>query len=753
MSAKRLAIAFASVLLSLVVLEAAAQFELPKRIPRIPLPGLDRIPGMDKLLGKEVPVTTSLPDVLTEVPFLDFYTTKFPMSAGYAERGSDGQFSLAPGAWTYQAQSYCLKAGTHGPGRGEGYGYAPLKGPKAPIVQSILRRSVDHPEIKQNDVQYLLWAIIARAKLSEMSRENQATAAKLLTPKEMFDLNGGALGILPESAKAKLMADLPPALKAILEAENRIRQMVTQANASFAEVERVAVLLGEPAPDAADRMDLPRQRWSYHPDGYFIRFDPHGYSSTNVDIYVPKPYTIVRDRKDRIVLISDDEGRRIDILYTPSTVKVEASMRAYRFDRVRFADASIGKASVVGEWKKTGWTLVGVPDDSNTVAGETLVMTDISTRLVSSRKRAREFENVVKQVGQRGQKSSPQALVRDLVDLAHLQDALSALPAKKTDKRVAQQLDQVAEAWQYTLQRGVTERADQRASLFPPEGPGESASRAGGGNVDVDPSENVGVPGQTGRQRLGQSARCGKECGCDRKKFCSDLNAAISTLAREMSNATSTRASIAQAGQQKLKDLAKGLCDNPELAGQIQDMINQLNSASSGTALQGYQTIARVQNELDAMQKQVCGGPPPPKNDCPDGTKPATPGDEQAGKQVTDALDKARRDLLDELRKFDEGVPDYIQRGEAFKNELMERMDKINTLINLWNTFKNTKCIPPNIIPLMRQVLENQRNHTPNDAECTMLCAETAKWYGKLINSPGSYQEKLMLETCLAWCH
>ncbi len=219
-----------------------------------------------------------------------------------------------------------------------------------------------------------------------------------------------------------------------------------------------------------------------------------------------------------------------------------------------------------------------------------------------------------------------------------------------------------------------------------------------------------------------------------------------------MSNARSTRASIAQAVQQKLKDLAKGLCDNPELAAQVQDMIQQLNSASSGGAVEGYRIIARVEKQLQDMQAQVCGGPPP-KKPCPDGTHEATPGEEQAGKQVNDALDKARRDLLDELRNFDEGVPDYIQKGEAFKNELTERLDKINTMINLWNIFNKTKCVPPNIIPLMRQILENQRNKIPSDAECSMLCKETAKWYGDLINSPGSYQEKLMLETCLAWCH
>lgn len=44
------------------VFEAAAQFELPKWLPRIPvdkIPGLDKVPGLDKLLGKEAPITTS----------------------------------------------------------------------------------------------------------------------------------------------------------------------------------------------------------------------------------------------------------------------------------------------------------------------------------------------------------------------------------------------------------------------------------------------------------------------------------------------------------------------------------------------------------------------------------------------------------------------------------------------------------------------------------------------------------------------
>jgi hypothetical protein len=33
---------------------------------------------------------------------------------------------------------------------------------------------------------------------------------------------------------------------------------------------------------------VPSGRWSMHPDGYFVRYLPSGYSSTRVEIWVPQ---------------------------------------------------------------------------------------------------------------------------------------------------------------------------------------------------------------------------------------------------------------------------------------------------------------------------------------------------------------------------------------------------------------------------------------------------------------------------------
>ena len=95
---------------------------------------------------------------------------------------------------------------------------------------------MDHPDISQRDIQTLLWAILARTKFSDLSREMQATAARLLTTKEILDLNGGALGILTDDKLAGAFIKEPPFLRQIYEAEAKIRNMLTSPGATFGDL-------------------------------------------------------------------------------------------------------------------------------------------------------------------------------------------------------------------------------------------------------------------------------------------------------------------------------------------------------------------------------------------------------------------------------------------------------------------------------------------------------------------------------------
>jgi len=240
------------------------------------------------LLGGKAPITTSLPDAKWEDASKDGFTPReAARSLMTLQRTPNGGFVVQYGYYTLQTQSYCLKAGTHGPGGGDGYLYAPPKGPAEDAVMTIVRNSVQHPEIEQHDIQALLWAIIARAKFEDLQSEMKATAAKLLTPRQLASLNRNALDALSGNALTDALGGVPEPLRQIAQAEAQLRQMLTTPGASFADMERVAVLSGA-APLGEGSRQVPSGRWSLHPDGYYVRYIPSGYSSTRVEIWVPQ---------------------------------------------------------------------------------------------------------------------------------------------------------------------------------------------------------------------------------------------------------------------------------------------------------------------------------------------------------------------------------------------------------------------------------------------------------------------------------
>lgn len=239
-------------------------------------------------LSGDPPITTSLPDAVWAVDSLDNFTprdTKRSMLT--LQRTPNGGFVLQPGYYEMHTQSYCLKAGTHGPGDGDGYLFAPTRGPAEDQVMTILRNSVQHPEIEQHEIQTLLWAIIARAKFEDLSTEHKATASRLLSPQQIASLNRTALDLVPGPALEAAINSMPPLVQQAFRAEAQLRQMMTTGNATFEQLERAAVLAGM-APEGPGSRAVPSGRWSLHPDGYYVRYVPQGYSYTVTQIWVPQ---------------------------------------------------------------------------------------------------------------------------------------------------------------------------------------------------------------------------------------------------------------------------------------------------------------------------------------------------------------------------------------------------------------------------------------------------------------------------------
>ena len=250
------------------------------------LGGLGRKLGVKapNILGGNEPISTSLPDAKWGDSSKDGFTPREPKrSLMTLQRTPNGGFVLQPGYYSFHDQSYCLHAGTHGPGGGDGYLYAPPKGSAQDAVMTIVRNSVNHPEIDQHLIQTLLWAIVARAKFEDLSTEHKAVAARLLTPRQLAALNRSALDIV---SGAGLPIDMPAPLRAIAQAEANLRQALA-GGGSYGELERIAVLTGA-APIGPGSQEIPRGRWSIHPDGYYIRYLPESYTNTVVEIWVPQ---------------------------------------------------------------------------------------------------------------------------------------------------------------------------------------------------------------------------------------------------------------------------------------------------------------------------------------------------------------------------------------------------------------------------------------------------------------------------------
>lgn len=258
---------------------------------------LGKSKAVSNVLEGKPPISTSFKDVdLKNVLPADFGANATFTSLSTLTRNAEGFYELSSGFYETTNLSYCLKAGTNGPSKGDSYGNAPIKGKMDDVVEAILIKSQDlwksrangttvaNQFISQKDVQLLLWAIIAKADFDEMQNKTKAVALALLSPEQIVKLNGGAVKTVANFASDKGWMEKPAFVRSIEEAEQSLRQLYKSSSSTYEDFERLAVLAGinnEPQP-------VEFGTWFRHEDGYYIRYEPHGYPRTHIKIYVPE---------------------------------------------------------------------------------------------------------------------------------------------------------------------------------------------------------------------------------------------------------------------------------------------------------------------------------------------------------------------------------------------------------------------------------------------------------------------------------
>lgn len=321
--------------------------------PLLAAPMCDGVEGLNDLavdLGQlerkldRPSLTTNLEDAVYEVPELDDFDPAKEDFRPLIElpRVEGGGWALEPGLWSFTAKSFCLKPGTYGPSTASGRGHllAPIKGPQAEVVSALMDNWSEHPDVTQQEVQSLIWAAIAKADFEDLDRRLQVVAAMLLTPEQLFTLNGGAIGLAPEPLIDSLIAKLPEPVRVVYKAEDRLRRSLSGAETSYERLEEIAVLTGT-APEEAWLRDIPEGRWNLHPDGYFIRYKPDGYSKTRQEIYLPElTAEFSFDAQGRVTRVARPDGWVTETTYVQDHTPVEVSpgVWEHRIDTVRYAE-------------------------------------------------------------------------------------------------------------------------------------------------------------------------------------------------------------------------------------------------------------------------------------------------------------------------------------------------------------------------------------------------------------------------------
>lgn len=227
-------------------------------------------------------ITTNIADAVPDHSLPEgFGDNRQPVSFNVLPKDRNGISLLFPGFYEMTFRTFCLRFGKHGPTKGGGYLYAPLKGPRKEIIEALIRNSA-RKHVSQDTTQMLIWSVLAKVAYKDLPQELRNVAAELLTPAQALQMNGGALNVLPKSVVAQATASLPASVKKAIELENEIRQLYASASTTYQDLERLAV----PQAQIAET-EYPDGQWSKHPGGYFIRYFTTYFRRTRVQVYVP----------------------------------------------------------------------------------------------------------------------------------------------------------------------------------------------------------------------------------------------------------------------------------------------------------------------------------------------------------------------------------------------------------------------------------------------------------------------------------
>jgi hypothetical protein len=208
-----------------------------------------------------------------------------------------GGFVLKPGFYEAEFKTYCLQPGTPDPHSGDAYIQGPITGYRKDIIESVLINSRDQKNIEQRNIQLLLWSIVSGSNFNNLSYSVQNDAAKLLTPKQIFQLKGGVVGVIKQASYTT----------GILNSNSDIKRLFETGINSYEAYERIAVRREQ---SQITKQGVKYNQWYRQKENYYVRFIPESYKKVRIQVYVPNDLLDAENKLDGEYLVFDPTGQQ-----------------------------------------------------------------------------------------------------------------------------------------------------------------------------------------------------------------------------------------------------------------------------------------------------------------------------------------------------------------------------------------------------------------------------------------------------------
>jgi hypothetical protein len=208
-----------------------------------------------------------------------------------------GGFVLKPGFYEAEFKTYCLQPGTPDPHSGDAYVQAPISGYRKDIIESVLLNSRDQNDIEQRNIQLLLWSIVSGSNFNNLSYAVQNDAARLLTPKQIFQLKGGVVGVIKQASYST----------GILNSNSAIKKLFETGIHSYEAYENLAISREQ---SQITRQGVKYNQWYRQKENYYVRFIPESYKKVKIQVYVPDGLLGDDDKLNGEYLVFDPTGQQ-----------------------------------------------------------------------------------------------------------------------------------------------------------------------------------------------------------------------------------------------------------------------------------------------------------------------------------------------------------------------------------------------------------------------------------------------------------